>query len=388
MKKFISILLLLATLLSCFMIACDNGNPDDVVDEEQEEVIEHPNENVCIRGAEDVVYSVETVDGRKYINFGMYPQTKVEDPAILVGLSAYATNLPSSMNANGWTVQKIPNEYGVNLNAKSDYSFYKDVVYEGAYYRAMYFTEYRIYNPGSVTIWDSVAKDWYKPWGPTCQLTKGYAKETVFWFKYEPIKWEVLQENKSTGEMFVFSDLCIDSNYWGYDGTNIINNYEKSSVRAFLNDDFLYYAFTKAEREMINQKVYRNDGASTCMASNTNAVGVNNTNDKVALISLEEVTRQIYGFDNTLREMSNGSSQCFVADVNRQKKGTDYANCQGNYKANDKDWMVVNYWTRSPGGNQKTVVYVGGNEGVTDDSQYASCLMGIAPVMYVKGAQA
>lgn len=380
MKKLISLLLVLATMFSLFMVAC-GPNPDPEPEEENEEAY-HVLANANVRGTDAVEYELETVDGRKYLYFGMYPQNKVIDNDVLAGLSEYVGELPTSHNANGWTVQKIPNEYGTPVNIKSNYSFFKDVKYDGEYYRARYFTEQRIYHPGSVTMTDPNTGKPYLPWGPIVQARRGYNVETVYWFKYEPIRWEVLQE--WNGEMFLFSEKAIDSNYWGYDGTNIKNNYEKSEIRNFLNEEFLYYAFTKAERALMNFKLIRNDGASTTSSSNGNACP--NTNDKVALPSLEEITRHSFGFTKVLREFGNGTRfGCYTPDKKREKRSTDYTNCQGLYTdASEKDLFFANWWTRSPAMEPGRVIYVGGKEGSTDTSQLSSCLMGICPIIYVQ----
>lgn len=378
MKKLISILLLLATLLSCFMFACgESEEPDEVVDTEAPHVLS----DVNVRGTDAVEYALETVDGKKYLYFGMYPQSKVIDKDVLAGLSEYSATLPTETNANGWTVQKIPNEYDTSLAAKPNYSFFKDVKYEDNYYRAMYFTEYRIYNPGSVTLKDSNNKP-YLPWGPQVQAKRGYNVNTVHWFKYEPIRWEVLQE--FNGEMFLFAQKAIDSNYWGYDGNNIKNNYEKSEIRDYLNNQFLYYAFTKAERAMMNFKNIRNDGASTTNSSNSNVC--QNTNDKVAIPSLEEITRQNFGFTKEFREFNNGTRfGCYTADKKREKRSTDFTNCQGLLtESGEKDLYFANWWTRSPSMEPGKVIYVGGKDGITDTSQLSSCLMGICPIIYVQ----
>ncbi len=378
MKKLISLLLVLATMFSLFMVAC-GPNPDPEPEEENEEAY-HVLANANVRGTDAVEYEVETVDGRKYLYFGMYPQNKVIDNDVLAGLSEYVGELPTSHNSNGWTVQKIPNEYGTPVNIKSNYSFFKDVKYDGEYYRARYFTELRIYHPGSVTIPGYENKP---AWGPNCQAKRGYNIDTVYWFKYEPIRWEVLQE--WNGEMFLFSEKAIDSSYWGYDGTNIKNNYEKSEIRNFLNEEFLYYAFTKAERALMNFKTIRNDGASTTVNSNGNAC--KNTTDKVALLSLEEATRQNYGFKNELRDLGNGKTRVseYGADPKREKRSTDYTNCQGLHTdASEKDLFFANWWTRSPAQEPGRVVYAGGKEGVTDASQLSSCLMGVCPIIYVQ----
>lgn len=378
MKKFISILLLIATLLSCFMIACDKVSlpEDDDLDNEpeieeelpEEPEPEHPNEYVCIRGAEDVVYEKFSEGGISYLKFGMYPTSKVTDSSVLGGLGVFAGELPTATDSNGWTSQELPNEYGVNVKDKPDWSFFKDVKYEGKYYRAMYFTELRWYNPGSVTIAGQGM------WG-TVQNKRGYYAETVYWFEYEPIVWEVMSD--WGGEMYLISKNIIDSNYWSYNGVKIANNYENSTIRTFLNDTFLYYAFTKAERELIFTNPWSNNSESTRDEGNKNAC--EDTFDKIAIPSMAELSNPALGFEDNMATPGK-----FGSDPARRRTCTNFAECQGLYIADSNNIAVANYWTRSPGQNPRTVLYVGGKEGVTDNTQIASCLMGVMPTMYVK----
>ena len=186
------------------------------------------------------------------------------------------------------------------------------------------------------------------------------------------------------GEMFLLADKAIDSNYWGYNGVKLDNNYEKSEMRSYLNEKFLYYAFTKAERALMNFKNIRNDGASTTVQSNSNAC--KNTYDKVAIPSLEEITRQNLGFKKDLTIQGDGSTRvgCYDADPKRERRSTDFTNCQGLYTDNSGDLYYANWWTRSPAMEPGRVVFVGGRNGATDTSQLSSCLMGIVPIVYVQ----
>jgi hypothetical protein len=370
MKKFISILLLLATLLSCFMGAC--GEPDDENNPENPEEPTHANEYVCIRETDDLVYRKVEDGGVTYLEFGMYPQSKVVDSEVLAGLSVYATELPTATDFKGWTSQEFANEYGIKDNLKEDWFFVKDVKYQGEYYRASYFTELRELNPGSVTInKDDGSGEKHGKWG-TSQDKKGYTTGKVYWFKYEPIRWQILYD--TYGEMFLMCSSAIDANYWDYDGLNISNRYDTSTMRTFLNDTFLYYAFTKAEREKILQATYYNDSNSNCGSSNTVCP---DTFDKVALPSMADLTSW---FENNITAGVLGN------DPNRIRKSTDYANCQGNYNINNTDLYASHYWTRSAGPNSRTVVYVT-SKGGSGNSSIASFVVGIVPVIYVQSIQ-
>ncbi len=370
MKKFISILLLLATLLSCFMIAC--GEPDEDNPEVPDEPA-HANEYVNIRGTDDLVYRKVEDGGITYLEFGMYPQSRVVDSEILSGLAVYATELPTANDFKGWTSQELPNEHGVKADLKPDWFFVKDVKYQGEYYRAMYFTELRERNPGSVTIpLSDGSHEYYGKWG-TAQDKKGYNAGHVYWFKYEPIKWQILYD--LYGEMFLMCSSVIDANYWDYDGISIGNRYDSSTMRAYLNDTLLYYAFTKAERELINYTTFANDPASNRGSSNTSCA---DTFDRVSLPSVAELT--LWFEDNIISAGKLGP------DANRVRRSTDYANCQGNHDVSTDDHYHSNYWTRSPGPNARTVVYVSGTGG-SDGTSIASFVVGIVPIIYVQSIQ-
>ena len=78
MKRFISILLLLATLLSLVLVACDN-TPTPEEEEEDETVTEayHELAEVNVRGTEEVQYEIETVEGKKYIYFDIFDKAQL-----------------------------------------------------------------------------------------------------------------------------------------------------------------------------------------------------------------------------------------------------------------------------------------------------------------------
>ena len=107
-----------------------------------------------------------------------------------------------------------------------------------------------------------------------------YHKEAGY-FKYEPIKWRVLQsENK---EAFLLSDIILDKQ--AYDENYEDITWEKSLLRAWLHGEFINRAFSDEEKEKIN---------ITEIVNKNNPVfgteGGNNTSDKIFLLSLAEVS--------------------------------------------------------------------------------------------------
>ena len=124
-----------------------------------------------------------------------------------------------------------------------------------------------------------------------------YHKTEADYFKYEPIKWRVLQSEN--GEAFLLSDVILDKQLYNENDKYV--TWEKSSLRAWLNKKFIKRAFIDEEREKIN---------ITEIINQDNPVygteGGNNTFDKIFLLSLSEVSEQQdgekYGFlDDEIR---------------------------------------------------------------------------------------
>ncbi len=260
------------------------------------------------RAEEEAMCKAEQVECGKdekgdYVLFGSYPQTKVTDSSLTSQLNNLVGSLPTSSNSRGWTSYK----YYIEDSNATDFMWYCDVNYNGEKYRGVYFDKYRPY-------WvDYPSKE-----DNTRQKDNGYIKGNVYWFKYEPIKWRVLEEKGE--EAFVACDKLIDSQDYNH---TLDNNYANSSIRKWLNNEFYNTAFSEAEKDKILQSVVDNSLASTC--DSRNSYVCENTRDKIFLLSSKEATNALYFKDSQAR----------------QKKPTDYALCQG----------VISYgwwWLRSP----------------------------------------
>lgn len=248
------------------------------------------------------------------ITFGSYPQSEVKDEALLEALNAQTLNWVSYGYYSG-----SGNPDGT-MTAK-DYMKYADVAYNGERYRAVTFSLYR----GTSTAQESVAT----PNGNNSyQYTNGYLINQVYWFKYEPISWRVL--DGQTG--LLMCESLIDSqpftnyvnateNIGYYDYGNGIgkaaNDWETSSIRQWLNNDFYNLAFTKAEKASVTDKV--NDNRCSQTSSYYESYNRADTTEKVYLLSTFEVCNADYGFN----------PKTYEDDPARLGKGTDYAKCQG-----------------------------------------------------------
>lgn len=219
--------------------------------------------------------------------------------------------------------------------------WYIDVTHNNEQYRGVYFTSYRPCSTG-----------YSSSSGNSYQDNNGYNTSTVYWFKYEPIKWRILTE--SNGEALILCEMIIDSQeYYNstssrtIDGSTVYaNNYAYSNIRKWLNDNFYNTAFTSLQKELIlltevdnSARSTNPDNNSTQWNSGNNSYACANTNDYIFLLSEQEVTKSAYGFDT---DYSND-------DTVRQKKTTAYAQCQGAYTATDSSYKGNGWWwLRSP----------------------------------------
>ena len=139
----------------------------------------------------------------------------------------------------------------------------------------------------------------------------------------EDIEWIVLA--KDSDKMLVISDKAIDckSYHLSYGNTT----WEECSLRRWLNDTFVNEAFTPEEQEKI---LTTNVTADANPDYDTDAG--NDTEDKVFLLSIEEVNRY------------------FKYDSERQCVSTEYAKANGAYTYEIDGAFNCFWWLRSQGG--------------------------------------
>lgn len=190
----------------------------------------------------------------------------------------------------------------------------------------------------------------------TKQYGNGYSVNTVYWFKYEPVKWLILEE--SGGKAFLHADIGLDSQayyidcspYTIDDETVYPNNYAHSSIRAWLNDTFYNTVFNDSEKEIILTTTVDNSVASTGL--DVNEYACEDTSDKVFLLSYEEAMNCIKG--ETLVE----------GDMKRKRQSSDYAKCQGISVSKEFAWMGgCGWWLRTPSARCSTDVNAVGADG-------------------------
>ena len=170
--------------------------------------------------------------------------------------------------------------------------------------------------------------------------------KTYHYFKYQPIKWRVL--NRNGNDALLLADVALDDQKYNTNSEDV--TWESSSIRSWLNGygasanqpktdysrkNFINSAFTSTQRNAIK---------TTNVVNNNNinygTAGGNNTSDKVFLLSESEVyhtdTAADYGFVKD-------------SEINDEARRS----CCSTY-AGDIDW-----WLRSPGdaGHYAAVVY-------------------------------
>ncbi len=257
-----------------------------------------------------------------YVLFGSYPQNKVSDSSLTATLNTMAGAKPTEENDYAWSSYGYYIGTGsVNSQSKeADYMWYQDVTYSGEKYRGVYFSSYRPLYTDMSSSTENSAQD-----------ENGYATSTIYWFKYQPVRWKILEE--VDGYATLLCEMLVDAQEYNYtsnsqtvnEETVYANNYEYSTIRAWLNANFYNTAFTALEQEIVQTVTVDNSAATTANASNGYACA--DTQDKVWLLSYQEVTTY---FNN---------------DESRKKKLTDYALCQGGYTWANND----GYWfLRSP----------------------------------------
>ena len=195
------------------------------------------------------------------------------------------------------------------------------------------------------------------------------------WFVVEQIKWKVL--SVSDGYAFILAEDALDT--VPYDKSS--SNYERSSVRKWLNNDFIDMAFTSKEQGYIKLKEVDNGLSSTMSYNGSKAFNSDSaksvckaTLDRVFLPSVAEMSNPAYGFNEDYNNY----------DPERRRKGTDFAVARGAYTSSTPIYKGnVFWWLRSPYGQGTNYVtnmvsdgHISSNKGDLDNQ----C---IVPAMYV-----
>ena len=179
-----------------------------------------------------------------------------------------------------------------------------------------------------------------------------YHKTKKSYFKYEPIKWRVLQSEN--GEAFLLSDVILDKQ--AYNENDEYITWKESSLRAWLNDKFMNRAFSDEEKEKIN---------ITEVVNKDNPVfgtkGGKNTSDKIFLLSLAEVSRK-----------KGGKKYGLLDDEMKACENSDFSK------------KVSWWWLRSPGDDRYCAAVVNSDGWVYGDgSRVNGSDDGVRPALHL-----
>ena len=260
----------------------------------------------------EIAPKAEAYEVGDHIQFGTYPQTRVDG----------TPELQAAANAAVWKSYDYYTGTGSWADGKmqpGNYMQFADFFVDKEKYRAVTLSSYRpIY-----TGYEANANGNYSN-----QDEFGYTLDLIYFFKYEPLEWRVLDPESG----LVLSETIIDSQaynnfimesgkddygstaYWGnIEKSYYANNYSKSYIRKWLNNDFYYTAFNISQQNKIKLETLDNSAGATY-----SAYGSESTSDKVFLLSASEATSPTYGFSEALG-VSGG----------RKANTSDYAKCQG-----------------------------------------------------------
>lgn len=224
----------------------------------------------------------------KTVVYGLYPQTNVDDQSLLLELDSL-----TEAQSNGW------------------------YLYNEEYYAKTYASPH---------------EDYY-------QFDNGSTieKNTNYWFKCEPIIWNVLSNDN--GICLLLSSMLLDCHAYndrdfiGLSDGHYASNYEKCEIRRWINDYFFNTAFG-----------LENSHIQTTMVGNGHEYPrytSSNTFDKVFLLNKWDYKNSAYGFP--VEDHPDDWSYC----SERTSKTTDWARARGSISFSG----YGEYWSRTPGPN-------------------------------------
>lgn len=261
------------------------------------------------------------------IEFGSYPQSEVTDADEIA-------KLETASESYLWVSYKYYSGTGERADGEmepGDFMLYKDFYSNGEMFRAVTFYAHRPSFSGGL-----------KEKVHSFQDENGYYPNKVYYFKYEPLTWRVLDPD----EGYVMCENVIDSQayqnfvikkdgslYNSKDYTNYVSDWETCTLRQWLNKTFYNTAFSREEKMLIGTTYLENNSTDGTWLSTDTA-------DKIFVLSYNDAVNSAYGFDS--------SNEAF--DEARKIKGTTYSKCQGLYI---DDEGAAYWWLRTPGDSER-----------------------------------
>lgn len=318
--------------------------------------------SIVLVGINDIKSEATSYDVGDIIEYGTYPQTDVTE---ILGM--VLNSVKCDWKSYNYYRGKSDNTWAAGEMVPANYMKYKDVTYNGNKYRGIIFAQYRPALTEYAATIDNSNQDSY-----------GYELRKTYWFKYEPIRWRVLDPSKG----LLMCASVIDSqpfhNYYNLnqygDDTDTFrpNNYTESDIRKWLNETFYNTAFSESEKDRITLTEISNK----CDATLRGYIGweqydLANTEDKVFLLSYSDLNNSSYGFSNIYDE----------SDSARILHGSDYAKSQGLLYSPDYPENAW-WWLRTPFANDNRNVRFVHMNGSNNNAYFSSnAAMGVCPAM-------
>ena len=312
----------------------------------------------------DIVADASVYEGQKVtydcIWFGSYPQTEIVDKASRCGTYDKPWAQTSDCEKNSSLYTSLKNAGGWDKNG--------DMVLDGIRYRRI----------KSSDATKTSSSEYYYEWG---------SSDIYHYFRYEPIKWRVL-DVISNSQVLLLADKGLDDRK--YNSTNIGVTWKTSTIRSWLNgygpsantcgtdytgSNFINLAFGAEERSTISPADLDNQTTGDYSESR----GGENTTDKVFLLSAYDIyssaAASSYGFYKTASENDQ---------VARITKATTYAKAMGAWTYTQTEYFGNCYWwLRSPGSTNDTAAYVSGQGNVGYDSSVMHYNKAVRPALFI-----
>lgn len=190
----------------------------------------------------------------------------------------------------------------------------------------------------------------------------------------ESIEWIVIDKDEANNKILLLSSQIIDCKK--YNETRDKVTWETCTLRKWLNNEFYNKAFSSEEKnKIITTNVINKDNPYK-----ESVKGGNSTNDKIFLLSVEEVNKY---FSQADMKSENSKLAAFA---------TNYAKNVDN--DGEKLWINFEkgapydgysyYWLRSPGIYQRDAAGVDYDGKLDNDGRYVDiAVIGVRPVMWV-----
>lgn len=203
-----------------------------------------------------------------------------------------------------------------------------------------------------------------------CTDNEQWGNSTYRYFRWERIKWRVLDKDTANGKLVLMSEKGIDTKKYNDEATEI--TWADCSLRKWLNDEndktsFFSTAFSGAEQKIIYELLKGNK--SQGVASYSEWAG-EDTMDKVFLFSFANMIYPKYGF-----------SEGYESDAKRTIGFTDYTEAMGAMRAQGD--LYGYWWLRSPGDTPSRAIVMNSTGGLNKVMEVNASITAVVPVVIV-----